>query len=174
MVFSGITLFRGTLANLFTLDFLIMFLVSLFTAGLGFLLHGLSHKFMAQRFGCVAEFRAFDQMLWLALGLAAVVGFIFAAPGAVMISGMITRRENGIISLSGPVTNYVLALIFLGLSFVIPVGGIVWLIGFQINLWLGLFNMLPFGNFDGRKILYWNRYLWLGMVVFGILFLFVI
>ncbi|MBT4651024.1 metalloprotease [Candidatus Woesearchaeota archaeon] len=174
MVFSGITLFRGTLANLFTLDFLIMFLVSLFTAGLGFLLHELSHKFMAQRFGCVAEFRAFDQMLWLALGLAAVVGFIFAAPGAVMISGMITRRENGIISLSGPVTNYVLALIFLGLSFVIPVGGIVWLIGFQINLWLGLFNMLPFGNFDGRKILYWNRYLWLGMVVFGILFLFVI
>jgi len=174
MVFSGITLFRGTLANLFTLDFLIMFLVSLFTAGLGFLLHELSHKFMAQRFGFVAEFRAFDQMLWLALGLAAVVGFIFAAPGAVMISGMITRRENGIISLSGPVTNYVLALIFLGLSFVIPVGGIVWLIGFQINLWLGLFNMLPFGNFDGRKILYWNRYLWLGMVVFGILFLFVI
>lgn len=171
-VYSRTNLFQGTLTSIFSLNFFIMFLISLFTAGLGFLLHELAHKFAAQRYGCVAEFRAFDQMLYLAVGLAVVIGFIFAAPGAVMISGMITRRENGVISLSGPLTNYVLALMFLGLSYVYPALGFIFGTGFFINLWLGLFNMLPFGNFDGKKILNWNRYFWLGMVVFGIVFLY--
>jgi len=90
-----------------------------------------------------------------------------------MISGMITRRENGIISFSGPITNYVLAMVFLGLSFLYPILSFVFIPGFQINLWLGLFNMIPFGNFDGIKILHWNRYLWSGMVAFGVYFLFI-
>ena len=78
-VFSGISLLNGKIGNLFSLDFLVLFLISVFTAGLGFLLHELAHKFVAQKYGCVAEFRAFDNMLYLALGLAAFVGFIFAA-----------------------------------------------------------------------------------------------
>jgi len=173
-VFSGISFFSGNLQNLFAFDFLRIFLISLFTAGLGFLLHELAHKFVAQHYGCVAEFRAFDQMLYLALGLAALVGFIFAAPGAVMISGMITRKENGIISLAGPTMNYLLALLFLGLTFLLPVWTFVFAIGFQINLWLGLFNLIPFGNFDGLKILNWNKIIWGLMVSFGVFFLFVL
>ena len=151
---------------------LIMFLISLFTAGIGFLFHELAHKFSAQHYGCTAEFRAFDQMLYLAMGLAAVIGFIFAAPGAVMIAGHITRKENGIVSLAGPLTNYILAMIFLILMVFIPQLKFPFMIGFQINLWLGLFNMIPFGNFDGIKILHWNRYVWSVMVVFGMLFIF--
>ncbi len=174
LIFGGISLFRGNLAELFSTQFLKLFLISLFTAGLGFLLHELAHKFVAQRYGCVAEFRAIDQMLYLALGLALVIGFLFAAPGAVMIFGMITRKENGLISFAGPITNYVLALLFFGLSFAIPTFNFVWQTGFIINLWLGLFNMIPFFNFDGKKILDWNRYVWIAMVLFGILFLFVI
>ncbi len=42
------------------------------------------------------------------------------------------------------------------------------MIGFQINFWLGLFNLIPFGNFDGKKILNWDRYVWMGMVFIGI------
>ncbi len=72
-VFSGISLLNGKIGNLFSLDFLVLFLISVFTAGLGFLLHELAHKFVAQKYGCVAEFRAFDNMLYLALGLAAFV-----------------------------------------------------------------------------------------------------
>jgi Zn-dependent protease len=172
LVFSGINLVRGTLASVYSLEFLIMFLISLFTAGIGFLLHELAHKFSAQHYGCTAEFRAFDQMLYLAMGLAAVIGFIFAAPGAVMIAGHITRKENGIISAAGPLTNFVLAMIFLGLNFTVPSLGLIWSTGFMINMWLGLFNMLPFGNFDGKKILYWHRYIWLAMVIFGVFFVF--
>ena len=172
IVFSGMSLVGGkfSLANLFSSSFGVLFLVSLLTAGLGFLLHELAHKFVAQYYGCVAEFRAIDQMLYLAVGLAALLGFLFAAPGAVLISGQITRKKNGIISAAGPLTNFVLALIFSGLAIYMPV--LKW--GFFINLWLGLFNLIPLGMFDGKKILYWNRYVWLAMVAFGVVFLFVI
>ena len=171
-IYAGANLFDGTIANIFSFQFLILFVISAFTAGLGFLLHELSHKFVAQRYGCVAEFRAFDQMLYLALGLAVLVGFIFAAPGAVMISGMITRRENGIVSVAGPVTNYVLGLMFLGLGFVFPAWAFIFSIGFSINMWLGLFNMIPFGNLDGLKVFQWSKVVWLGMVAIGIFFVF--
>jgi Zn-dependent protease len=172
-VYARASLLRGNINHLFSQQFLILFVISLFTAGLGFLLHELAHKFAAQKYGCFAEFRAFNQMLYLAIGLAVLVGFIFAAPGAVMISGMITRKENGIISLAGPLTNYLLGMIFLALSFFYPVWSIVWYTGFSINIWIGLFNLIPFGNFDGIKILHWNRTIWILMVMFGVFFVFI-
>jgi len=173
-VFSGMSLLSSGagFANLFSLAFLKIFLISLFTAGIGFLFHELGHKFVAQRYGCVAEFRAFDNMLYLAVGLAVAVGFIFAAPGAVMISGMVTRKENGIISVAGPLVNYVLGMIFLGLTFAFPNLSYIFSVGFSINMWLGLFNMIPFGNFDGIKIMAWNRYVWIAMAAFGAFFVF--
>ena len=172
-IYSGAYLMGGSVSRLFSFSFLLLFFVSLLTAGLGFLLHELAHKVVAQRYGCTAEFRAFDQMLYLALGLAFVVGFIFAAPGAVMISGNVTRRENGLISMAGPMTNFVLGSLFLGLTFALPTLSMVWGTGFSINMWLGLFNMIPFGNFDGIKIFHWNKLVWGLMVAFGIFFTFV-
>jgi Zn-dependent protease len=171
-VYSGISLMRGNFIGLLTLPFLLTFVISLFTAGLGFLLHELAHKFVAQKYGCVAEFRAFDQMLYLAVGLAVVIGFIFAAPGAVMISGQITRKENGIISVAGPATNYVLAFMFMGLNVVYPAWNMAWSTGFFINMWLGLFNLIPFGNLDGYKVFQWNKAVWGIMVAIGVWFVF--
>ncbi|MBI2666866.1 metalloprotease [Candidatus Woesearchaeota archaeon] len=181
-VYSGASFINGSLNNIFEIRFLILFVISLFTAGLGFLLHELAHKFVARRYGCLAEFRASDQMLYLAVGLAAFIGFIFAAPGAVMISGMVTRKENGLISLAGPLTNYVLAGIFFAGGLLFPAVGSIfslglginpWWIGFSINAWLGLFNLLPFGNFDGRKIFDWSKVIWGAMVVGGFVLLWV-
>mgnify|MGYP001588996520 CR=1 FL=1 len=165
-IFTGANLMEGTIGRIISLNFVELFFWSLVTTGIGFLLHELGHKFAAQHYGCVAEFRAWDQMLYFALGLAVVIGFLFAAPGAVMISGMITRKENGIISLAGPAVNYVLAMIFFGLAYFFPYKIFSW--GVTINIWLGLFNMIPFGNFDGIKIFYWNKWIWCGMVVLGI------
>ncbi len=171
-VYSGISLMRGNFVSLVSPQFLLIFVISLFTAGLGFLLHELAHKFVAQKYGCVAEFRAFDQMLYLAIGLAILIGFIFAAPGAVMISGHITRKENGIISVAGPATNYVLAFLFLGLNMVYPQWAMAWTTGFAINMWLGLFNLIPFGNLDGYKVFQWNKAVWGLMVAIGVWFVF--
>tara|TARA_Y100000310_G_scaffold299875_1_gene335081 strand:- start:2091 stop:2663 length:573 start_codon:yes stop_codon:yes gene_type:complete len=143
------------------------------TVGVGFLLHELAHKFVAQRFGCWAEFRAYNQMLVLAI-LLSFTGFIFAAPGAVMISGHVTRESNGKISAAGPITNYVLAGLFLLLSFVAftPFLQSLARYGILINGWLGLFNMIPMGNFDGIKILRWNRVYYGVMVAVGFFILF--
>ncbi len=149
----GILLFRFYGLSLYS-----AVIISSLTVGVGFLFHELGHKIMAQRYGCFAEFRSFDQMLILAI-LMSFFGFIFAAPGAVMISGPVGRKRNGKISMAGPSVNIILALLFLALSFA-DFGGILKIIlyyGFMINTWLALFNMIPFGNFDGRKILVWNK-----------------
>ena len=171
-IYASASVLGGDHNRVFSLNFVSLFAISMFTAGLGFLLHELSHKLVAQHFGCAAEFRAWDQFLYLAVGLAVFIGFIFAAPGAVMISGMITRKENGLISVAGPATNYVLAMIFLVLSYLLPQWANVFAIGFSINVWLGLFNLIPFGPLDGKKVFYWNKIVWSGMMIFGVVMYF--
>jgi len=143
----------------FNLSFLIIFLIALFTAGLGFLLHELMHKYVAQSYGLFAEFKAFYNMLWFAVILS-LFGFIIAAPGAVMISGRVTRERNGKISLAGPVTNIVLAFVFLILILIFNTEGLFrYFLGFglTINSLLAAFNMIPLGPFDGAKIIEWDK-----------------
>ena len=154
----------------FTFQFAIQMAIAAITVGLGFLLHEIGHKFLAQKYGCVAEFRANMQMLFLAV-LMSFFGFIFAAPGAVFISGKhISIKENGKISAMGPLMNIVLALIFLGFLFYFP-GSILVYYGFLINSWLALFNMIPFAIFDGAKILKWNKVVYGIMVAVGFILL---
>ena len=100
----------------FSPDFYAKFVIASLTVGTGFLLHELGHKIVAQRYKCFAEFRSFDNMLLLAL-IMSFFGFVFAAPGAVMISGRINRQKNGKISAAGPIVNLALAVIFLALVF---------------------------------------------------------
>ncbi|MBW3015854.1 site-2 protease family protein [Candidatus Woesearchaeota archaeon] len=161
-------LFTG--GNLFNLMFVLAFIASGFTVGLGFLLHELGHKVVAQRYGCITEFRSFDHMLVIAV-IVAFLGFVFAAPGAVLIGGRkVSKKENGKISTAGPLMNIVLALVFLMLSFVVgSVIGIVMYYGFMINSLLALFNMLPFPNFDGVKVYHWNKAVYFVMLVFSII-----
>ena len=78
---------------------------------MAFLLHELGHKLVAQKYGCQAEFRSFDQMLILAV-IMSFFGFILAAPGAVLIQGRVSRKQNGIISATGPGVNLSLAVMF--------------------------------------------------------------
>lgn len=163
---SGLSL----LNPLYIGGFLVLFLISALTAGIGFLLHELGHKVVAQKYGCAAEFRSFDQMLLLAV-LVSFLGFIFAAPGAVMIGGRrVDRDKNGKISVAGPLINYVIAGIFLLLNLVWSSS--VFVYGAEINVWLGLFNLIPLGPFDGRKIFDWNKIVWGIMLVVGFAALF--
>ena len=138
----------------FTYTFLQATLFSAITAGIGFLLHEMGHKIVAQRYGCFAEFRANYFMLFLAI-IMSFFGFLFAAPGAVMIAGHVDKRKNGIISVAGPLVNIVLSLLFFVLFFIKPTQ--LFSYGYSINAWLGLFNMLPLPIFDGVKVLAWNK-----------------
>ena len=157
----------------FTIEFLIVWFISAVTVGTGFICHELGHKITAQRFGCFAEFRASFTMLLLAVAMS-FTGIIFAAPGAVMISGYVNNITNGKISASGPIVNIILAAMFLFLSFFIPAVGVTGMIikyGYLINTWLALFNMIPVGILDGAKVLKWNKNVYGGIVAVGVVFL---
>lgn len=142
--------------------------VSLLTAGVAFLLHEVAHKVVAVRFGQTAAFRADYSMLFLAI-MSAMLGFIFAAPGAVHHRGYITQRENGIIAIAGPVTNLVLAVVFVPVFFIgSSIGGIIGQIGaygLVINLFLAAFNMIPYGPLDGKTVLTWSKLIWAAVFV---------
>src|SRR3989344_5324521 len=158
-------------ADIFSQDIILSLILAALTVGIGFLAHELAHKVVAQRYGCRAEFKAFNGMLVLAVVMS-FFGFVFAAPGAVFISGIVNTERNGKISLAGPLTNLVLAMIFLILSFVVSSGfvGQIFSYGFMINTWLGLFNMIPVWNLDGAKILRWNKFAYFGTLVLGLVF----
>ncbi|MGC9435331.1 MAG: peptidase M50 [Methanomicrobiales archaeon] len=138
--------------------FLLFFGIALATVGLGFILHELAHKFTAMRFGYWAEFHKDSLMLLAAVLLAALVGVVFAAPGATVIYGAgLTRREEGVISAAGPVTNLVLCVpFFVLMTFTGGIVGQLGTFGFTVNAMIAAFNMLPVSVLDGRKILAWN------------------
>ena len=128
---------------------------ALITVGIGFLLHELAHKAVAVRFDQIAEFRADYNMLGLAI-VAGLAGFLFAAPGAVYHRGRITPRENGLIALAGPVTNLVLAALFLPVSLFGGYIGDVGNLGVLVNVLLAAFNMIPYGPLDGKTVIAWS------------------
>ncbi len=144
----------------FNSNILLIFIIAFFTAGAGFLLHELMHKYTAQKYGLRAEFEAFYPMLWLALAFS-FFGFIFAAPGAVFIYGFMNREKNGKVSLAGPATNITLAVIFLILLLSFVNAGlflaVLFKYGLYINSLLAAFNMIPVIPFDGAKILAWSK-----------------
>ncbi len=151
----------------FSINFLMYFLLSAITVGLGFIAHEMGHKVIAQKYGCFAEFRADNMMLVFAIVLAIAIRIVFAAPGAVMISGhQVDRKRLGYIGAAGPIMSLSIALIFLILYLVsnpLSLLGKVSGYGFAINSFIALFNMIPFGMFDGYKIFQGSKIMWVVM-----------
>ena len=140
--------------------------VSLLTAGVAFLLHELAHKVVAVNYGQIAEFRADYNMLFIAV-MSALLGFIFAAPGAVHHRGYLNAKEHGHIAIAGPVINLVLAAVFLPVYFGgigLNLGLLVLLgqLGIIVNLFLAAFNLVPFGPLDGKTVIAWSKPVWGG------------
>ena len=170
-------LIQGILSQFFPFpnNFLNAFIVSAVGTGTGFIMHEMGHKIVAQHFGAHAEFRMWNYGLIFALISAFLFRIIFAAPGAVYISGRLSRRQNGLVSIAGPLVNFVAGICFLLLSFIISDTTIGFIVGYGaiINLWLGLFNMLPIGPLDGKKVFIWNPKIWAVLFVLLLFFVFV-
>lgn len=161
--------FAIVLGGGFTPDFAVVFIIALLTVGIAFLLHEIAHKYVAQQYGCWAEFRSYDLGLALAIMMAMLLQVVFAAPGAVMISGLVTLEENGKIAAAGPITNMILAVMFwFAGSLLVSGNGWVMLFfsyGYAVNSFLAFFNLVPIGPLDGNKILAWSRPVWFSLIV---------
>ncbi|HJJ28426.1 MAG TPA: peptidase M50 [Methanocorpusculum sp.] len=172
---------------------LINFVVSLIIVAVSFIFHEMAHKYMAIHFGYWAEFRKSTPMLLISLVIAVITGFVFAAPGATLINTAgreMSKKENGIISVAGPVSNLVLSIPFviLMIAGIITGGamaagteGFFWTYtaqgfcfylgytGLMVNAMLALFNMIPAGPLDGKKILSWNPAVFAVVLIIAVL-----
>lgn len=131
----------------------------------GFFFHELAHRYVAHKYRLWAEFRMYPLGLLLALFLGVFFGFVFAAPGAVVIRGGVKSFEMGNIAVAGPLANVAVAAstapLFLYVNFSTPIVNKIIGAICIINAVLATFNLLPFGPLDGIKILRWNFHVWI-------------
>jgi Zn-dependent protease len=176
--------FRDLLISVLVLSFAfyqafsIDFLTALIIVTLAFVLHEMSHRYLARKYGCFAEYRMWPLGILLAL-LSSFTGIIFAAPGAVYISpyckgknfafrvAHLTKKEYGKISLAGPFTNIVIGFSSLVLSILYRLE--IFSTISSITLFLAFFNLLPFFPLDGSKVFAWDRRIWLSVFVIALI-----
>lgn len=136
---------------------------------LGFLLHEMAHKVVAQRMALWAEFRASLGGLGLALFSGLMTPFLLAAPGAVVIIGNATRRDAAYISIAGPMVNLLIGFAFLAMPSgpnpceVGPIGNC-FEFAAMVNGVLAVFNLVPVRPLDGSRILAWSVPVYVGML----------
>lgn len=155
--------------------------VSLLGVGLAFIGHELSHRFVARRLGFYSAYKMWPQGLLMALLLAVATGggFVFAAPGAVIFSSYwILRRpmmkDIGLIGIAGTVFN--ISVMYVSLFLYFATGMHIFNFIGWINGWLAIFNLIPFGPLDGKKVKDWSFRIWalaLGLALAGFLVLYV-
>jgi Zn-dependent protease len=128
-----------------------------------FLIHELAHKFTAQKRGMWAEFRL---TLWGAIFtlFSVFLPMKMIAPGAMMINGTTDRKSILKISIAGPITNIIFAIIFFTITFVLPstisqYHSVFAFVGY-INAFIAVFNLIPFSIFDGFKIFSVDKKVW--------------
>ncbi len=158
--------------------------ISFVAVSLSFVLHELMHKFTAEKFGAIAGFRTSMYGLAITL-LTSFFGFLIGIPGATMIyTHNFTKREDGIVSIAGPLTNFAIFIIFLSIGlFAFPnflenvtlslsssyytlpyLQNLINMVLF-ISILLAFFNMLPIYPLDGSKVLRWNKPIFFAMII---------
>lgn len=169
----GIALSGGAQAFSEPGSLFIICLIAVVSVSLGFILHEMGHRFIARKFGCIAEYRMWPSGLIIAL-VSSLFGYVFAAPGAVMISSgtdsqgraTLTQKKAGLISIAGPLMTISVAVAFILLNLAWPT--LLFSLGAYINSWLAVFNLIPFGPLDGAAVFKWNKMVWLAITALAV------
>jgi Zn-dependent protease len=162
---AGVSYFLGTPVSVGAVGILLA--STLFM--MGFILHELAHKYVAQGYGLWAEFRLnMTGLLLTAISIVSPIKFI--APGAVMIAGFADQNRMGKTAFAGPLVNVIIAS---ALLIVLPALGTTDIYhavvaGAAINAFLALFNLIPFAVFDGKKVYTWDKRYWAALVLISI------
>jgi len=93
-----------------------------------------------------------------------------------MVSGFVTRDQNGRISAAGPMSNLVIGTIFMVTAAAIVRTSSLsnlpafWVTNILVSAWylnviLAGFNMIPILPFDGSKVWAWNKAVYAGILV---------
>ncbi len=157
-------------------------------AGLSLLAHELSQKLVGRRLGLETTFKAWVSGLLLS-SLLATVGSFFPAYGSTYVKQLDWRyepkkKESGIFFAAGPFVSLALAFTLWALSSFTTSGllSAMGRAGYVMNLVNVILNLIPVqaaGGFvwDGKKILTWNKTIWLilfagtaALVIINILF----
>ncbi len=161
--------------DIFTRDGLISFLYTLPALLLSLSIHEFMHAYVAYKLGDTSQkvmgnltlhpFKHIDIGGFLCIAL---FGFGWGKPVFVDDSNFKNRaRDNMLVSLAGPMSNLVLAIILTIILKIIIIIGIIpattttsvfmtmFLLAIQFNLVFCVFNMLPIPPFDGSKVLFY-------------------
>ncbi len=124
-----------------------------------YLPHELAHKAMAERYGCAARYVVSPWGLLLTLASAALPVRL-VLPGYVLIACPAGAGEEGLIAASGPLTNVVIGSLALALSGAWPLLRSL----ASASAVIALFNLIPLGGLDGRKVLRWRPAWWAALL----------
>lgn len=134
-------------------------------------LHELAHGFVAYKFGDITPkamgrltFNPIAHLDPLGTLLLFVIGLGWAKPVIVNLENIPNSTKQMLVALAGPLSNFLLALIFAGAisilenDFLFPPNHFV-IIFFhmvvKINIGLGLFNLIPIPPMDGSRVVSW-------------------
>jgi Zn-dependent protease len=133
-----------------------------------FIGHELAHRQVARRLGYIAMYQADYTTSAACRDFPLLFGFVFAAPGAVVISPFRLhghgdeRRDVFFISAAGPLTN--IAFAAAGAALMTALRSEIWRFFAYINAWLAFFNLLPIKPLDGYNMIRTNPALWLPVI----------
>ncbi|MDE1851922.1 MAG: site-2 protease family protein [Candidatus Micrarchaeota archaeon] len=177
--------FSGGLGSLFGsggsfVGFLELVPIAFVAVSLSFVLHELMHKIVAQRYGASAAFRASKDGLLITV-VSSMIGFLIGIPGATVIfASSFSKKQEAMVSLAGPLTNFGVFLVFLaiavfGNSYLSQHNYLTTLVGTTlfISVYIAFFNMLPIYPLDGSKVLRWSKTVYIGVLAMIFIFFYV-
>lgn len=152
-------------------------LLGLFLGSLGLIVHELGHKIMGS-VRCIDDVHFTISPVGIAIGFGAAIFFgqAFAAPGGVTVGDNATEKDRLWMALAGPYANFILFGLGLAMYLVYPVSVTIggqtvdaWIAFSVVNLYLGVFNLIPIPMFDGSYVYAISKWAWLSAISIPVL-----